>query len=356
MKKLLAVVLALVLCLSATCFAVAEDDPDKLLTEGRWTYSFFVEGRGDYVFYFHFYDDVPGFGKVFYGGWANNGQAEAGTWTVEAAEKEYAVYMVRGDQDMKTGTAPYTVSFYDFSGDLLGQCGFDGEYLYHDMEMGSGAYASPNGYAHDADAGKYPAVYEAEKGVPVLDFISPEDETCTMTVYHNGTYLDMISIMVEGVWAMEQAEDGTRTYTLTPAEDGDTPAVLTVAADGQTAHYVNDDGDEMDLVTTQTGPAVKHTLQGSYAIAAYGVDAAMTLTLYDDNTCELVADVMGNAASFDKGGWELGADGYTLTFHFVSGLEVSSELNAETYLPQVHYTQAGTKIGDIDTVLTLIKE
>lgn len=355
MKKMLALILALALGLSLVSFAAAEDDPAAALTEGRWTYSFFVEGRGDYTFYFHFYDDVPGFGKVFYAGWANNGQAEAGTWTVEAAEKEYAVYMARGDQDMKTGTAPYTVSFYDFSGNLLGQCGFDGEYLYHDMEMGSGAYASPNGYAHDADASKFPATYEAEKGVPVLDFISPEDETCTMTIYHNGTYLDMMMTMVEGKWTMEEAEDGTRTYTLTPDDEMDTAAVLTVPADGQTAHYENADGDEADLVTTQTGPVEKYVLKGTYPIAAYGVDAAMTLTLYDDSSCELVADVMGNAASFDKGAWELGADGYTLTFHFTSGLDASTELNAETYLPELHYTQAGTNIGDIDTVLVLEK-
>lgn len=355
MKKLLALCLALMLCLSAS-FAFGEDDPAAVLSEGRWTYSFFVEGRGDFTFFFHFYQDVPGYGQVFYAGFANNGVAQAGTWTVEAAEKEYAVYMTRGDQEMKTGTAPYTVSFYGFDGALLGQCGFDGEYLYHDMEMGSGAYASPNGYAHDADASQYPSIYEGEKGIAILDFVSPEDPTSTLAIYHNGTYLDMVGIMVEGNWAMEQADDGTRTYTLTPFEDTDTPAVVNVAADGKSAHYVNEDEDEMDLAAVQTGPAVAYTFKGTYTITAYGVDAGMSLILLDDKTCELTADVMGRSATIDTGAWTLGEDGYTITFNFAKALELTSELNMETYLPELHYVQAGSDIGDIDTVLTLVKE
>ena len=59
MKKLLAIVLSLMLCLSACSFAAAEEtDPAKILTQGVWNYAFAVEGMNDFVYYFHFYECV----------------------------------------------------------------------------------------------------------------------------------------------------------------------------------------------------------------------------------------------------------------------------------------------------------
>ena len=80
MKKLLAIVLSLMLCLSACSFAAAEEtDPAKILTQGVWNYAFAVEGMNDFVYYFHFYEDVPGYGGVFYAGFALNQLNFAGT-------------------------------------------------------------------------------------------------------------------------------------------------------------------------------------------------------------------------------------------------------------------------------------
>lgn len=354
MKKLFAIILALALCLSMASFAGAESA--DALTEGRWAYSFTAEGYGEYVYYFHFYKDVPGFGNLFYAGFANNGIAFAGTWSVEEAEFAYSDVSISRDSDEKLeGAAPYTISFFDWNGNLLDTCGYDGEYIYNTMESIYGMYSAPNRYFHDTE-GKFASTYEEEKGVTVVDFVSPDDATCTVTLYHNATYMDMMDIMVEGSWAMAENEDGSRVYTLTPAEEGDAPATLTVAADGQTAHYANEEGTEADLENAKKGPELAHVLKGVFNIAAYGMDANLTMNLYDDGTCELIAEVAGREAKLDGGAWQLGEDGFTITLTMTKAGQLTSELNMETYLPEVHYTQEGTDIGDIDTVLTLVKE
>ncbi len=358
MKKLIAIILTLAMCLYMLSFAAAEEtDPAKLLTEGRWVLSFPVEGLGDFGYNFHFYEDVPGYGGVFYAGFASNQMNFAGTWKVEAIEREYTVYMSRQDTEIVSGTAPYTVSFCDWKGNVLDQCAFDGEYLYNTMETIYGMYSAPFAYKHDTDPENSPfaAVYAAEQDVAIMSFVADEDATCTVTIYHNGRYMDLVGMMVEGTWAMEEQEDGTRVYTLTPEDDTDTPAVLTVAADGATAHYVNEDDEEMDMSAASTGPAVSYTMTGVYPFME-GVDAAMTLSMYEDGTCALVADVFGNTATLDSGAWSLGEDGFTFSFTFVKAGEASSELNMETYAPELHYTQAGTDLGDVDVTLALVVE
>jgi hypothetical protein len=354
MKKFLALVMALTLCLTAVSFASAEDtDPADVLTDGVWSYSFPVEGMGDFVYYFHFYKDVPGYGGVFYAGFALNQLNFAGTWTVDATEREYTVYMNHGDQETVTATAPYTITFYDWNGNVLDACAFDGEKIYNDMETVYGMYSSPCVYEHvtDVENSKFASTYAEEKDMTILSFVA-EDPTCTMTIYHTGRYMDLVGMMVEGNWSMTENEDGSRVYTLTPDLEEDVPAVLTISADGATAHYVNNDGEEMDMTSTTGGPAVSYAFNGSYSFME-GVEAAMTLNLYDDNTCEVSVDVFGTVATLDTGAWSMADDGYTFNFTLVKAGEVSSELNSETYQPELHYVQTGTDIGDIDTVLTL---
>lgn len=360
MKKTLAVTLVLTLCLSVAFIAMAEtSDPVTTLTEGRWVYSFPVDGLGDFGYYFHFYKDVPGYDNVYYAGFALNQLNFAGTWAVEKADYEYAVYMDREDEEPVTGTAPYTIIFSDWNGNPVESCGYDGEFLYNDMDVIYGMYSGPAIYTHDTDVegGKFASLYSEEKDMPIMSFVSEEDPTCTMTIYHNGRYMDLVNMMVEGNWAMETLEDGSRVYTLTPDEDYDTPAVFTVTADSSTAHYANDDGDEMDMSAVATGPAVAYTMLGSFTFME-GVDATMTLALYEDGTCILEADVFGNVAVLDRGAWTMAEDGYTIDFVFTAADvgEVSTTLNPETYAVELAYTQAGTELGDVDVTLTMVVE
>ena len=46
-------------------------------------------------------------------------------------------------------------------------------------------------------ASPHMATYEGETGVAYLDFVA-EDPTSTLTFYHNGRYMDLVSMMVEG--------------------------------------------------------------------------------------------------------------------------------------------------------------
>ena len=63
-------------------------DPMEMITDGYYTYSFSVEGYGQFDNYFHFYKEAPVVGAVFYAGFATNQVTFAGTYTVE--KKDYA--------------------------------------------------------------------------------------------------------------------------------------------------------------------------------------------------------------------------------------------------------------------------
>ena len=121
-------------------------DPLEMLTSGYYCYKFTEAGYGDFGFFFHFYEEDPVLGSVFYAGLSNNRQNFAGTYTVEEADFAYACYPDRAsatdDAVAPTeGTAPYTITFYSWDGEELGKCGFDGDYFYNVMDEGS---ASPS--------------------------------------------------------------------------------------------------------------------------------------------------------------------------------------------------------------------
>ena len=104
--------------------AVSFDDPMEAITEGYYTYGYEV---GDMLmsYYFHFYEEQPVLGKVFYAGMCMNQINFAGTYDVVEENYDYSCYANREDQeaDKKTeGTAPYTVYFYDWDGNELDKC------------------------------------------------------------------------------------------------------------------------------------------------------------------------------------------------------------------------------------------
>lgn len=340
-------------------------DPLEMITQGRYIYSYPVDGLGDFTYFFHFYEEEPVIGSVYYAGFALNQINFTGTYQVEEKEYEYHCYATRADAEAAgegteppAGTAPYTITFYDWEGNEMDSCGFDGEILYHDMENikavgGGNAY-----YVHDTDGAdsKFAETYEGEVGQAYLDFVGEEDATSTLTLYHNGTYMDLVNMMVEGSWSMEETTDGY-TYTLTPESDADTAAVLAVASDRLTASYTPDGGEAVSMVnTSEAGPKVFQTMAGKVPIPGQEIEADVTVVLYNDETCKVSAAAFGQEIPLDEGTYSMGDNGFTITFVFDAAGEVVSALEAESGQVSIQYVQAGTQLGDLDVTLSIVTE
>lgn len=91
-------------------------------------YAYYYYPSPDFLmdYFFHFYDEVPGIGKVYYAGFALNQIVFSGTYEVVEESHDYACWADRDEfdaagegADVPTGTAPYTVNFYDFDGNLV---------------------------------------------------------------------------------------------------------------------------------------------------------------------------------------------------------------------------------------------
>ena len=308
-------------------------------------------------YYFHFYEEQPVLGKVFYAGMCMNQINFAGTYDVVEENYDYSCYANREDQeaDKKTeGTAPYTVYFYDWDGNELDKCGYDGDNLYSNMTAITGVGGENIILAQDTDVAnsKYADTYTAEAGQIYVSYVSEEDETSTVALYHNGRYLDMVNMMVEGNWTMAETADGYE-FTLTPDSDSDTAAVLDVTSDFATATYTPDGGEAVALVNNKdAGPAVSYTLTGTIAIPGQdGAEADLVGKLYDDGTVTLAASAFGTDMDIDAGTYTVD-DSYVYTFEFDNAGELTSAFGDTG--AELEYVQAGHEIfGDIDEVLTI---
>jgi hypothetical protein len=336
----------------------AADDPMEMITNGYYIYSYPVEGLGNMTYYFHFYEERPNIGSVFYAGFCLNQINYAGTYTVEESPFEYSCYESREKQENQegpvSGTAGYTITFYDWDGNVLDSCGFDGEYLYNDMETISAIGTEANRYAHDTEgeASKYIETYAAEVGQSYLSFVGEEDVTSTLDLFHNGTYRDMVNMMIEGIWTMNDAAEGF-SYTLTPNSETDTAAELTIISDKSAAVYTPDGGEAVNMINAASaGPKVSMILSGSVPIPGQdGSNADLAGNLYEDGTCDLAVSAFGQTLPLDSGTYTMGEDGYTITFKFDNAGEIVSALG-ETGV-SIHYVQAGTNLGDIDTDISV---
>lgn len=339
-------------------------DPIDMIVDGRYVYSFFAEGYGDYAYFFHFYEEVPVLGSVFYAGFSNNGSTFSGTYSVEETPFEYELYLTREeaidpDGITTTGTAPYTITFYDWEGSEIDTCGFDGESIYNDMDVIKASGSGPMIYSHDTDMEntKYMTIYEGEVGVAYLDFIGDEDETSTLTLFHNMTYLDLTGMIVEGAWSMEILDDGSKQYELTPNDESDRAAILTVSGDRVTALYHSDDGTQMSMTNIEAGKAaVVYTFKGEQEITAYNTVGELLLSLYNDGSCDLSLTVFGNSAVIDKGTYAVDENGYTINFVFDEAGESASVLDFDTQEVSLNYIGSVDKIGDINTLLIISPE
>lgn len=309
----------------------------------------------DMCAFFHFYEEQPVLGSVFYAGFAWNQITYAGTYTVEEKECPYSVCLTREDQTADPavyteGTAPYTVTFYDFQGNELGACGYDGEYLYNDSAVdGSGGKAR---YAHDVDGvSKYMGTYESEVGIAYLDFVAEEEVTSTLTLYHNGRYLDMVDMLVEGNWTMAEGADGYE-YTLTPDSSSDTAAVIAVSADESTGVYTAEGGEGIAMVNTKnSGPKAAQEMKGTTPIPGQEVEADVIGKLYDDGSVTVAASAFGTELPLDEGTWSMGEDGYTITFQFKEAGELVSGMSEAGAVLQ--YVVSSQMLGEVDTELVI---
>ena len=332
------------------------DDPVKAITYGRYVYAYSVEGYGDYTYYFHFYPADPVLGAVFYAGFANNGMTFAGTYTVEETPYDYVCATDRDTllaEQAAPGTAPYTIIFCDWDGNEIDRCGFDGDVVYNDMTTVAAVGSSDVYYLHDVDGENSPhaGTYEGEIGVAYLDFVGKDDAAVSLVLAHNMTYTDLVDMIVEGTWAMENKENGTTVFTLTPHDASDTGATVTASADRATAQYQADgSADVIELVNNRQGdPQIIAQYDSSIFMEAYGLDANLAMKLYDDMTAVLEVDVYGNVQVLDHGIYEDNGDG-TYTLGMMKAGPVSCD--GQT----IHYVAAGTDAGDIDTEMILNPE
>lgn len=353
MKKILVMMLALTLALGMVGLAHAEE---KTPAGQYYSYSFYAEGYGDYTFYFHFYDNDPVLGSVFYAGLSNNRINFAGLYTVEEAPYEYACYPDRdtvvGNGDKITGTAPYTIHFLNWDGSELDACGWDGEVLYNDCKVITGSGSGPMFYHLDTE-GKYQTAYDEEAGQAYLTFVVTDDPSCTVALNHNKTYTDMMVYFIDGNWSIADGENGAKVYTLTPFDEDEDTVSLTVAADGKTAVYTNADGEETELVNAaQEAPAALYGAEGTFHVDAYNVDATVTATLYDDETCDVIASVYGNSAVIDQGTYTMNAD-HSITFQFENAGEIVAKLDMSVGTIVLIYVNPDTKLGAMEVTLPL---
>ena len=327
MKKLIALLLCLMMSLSLMTAAVAENEVPNLANT-YFAYGYDVGFWMDY--FFHFYDEVPGFGKVFYAGYALNQIVYTGTYEVVAEEKGYACWPDRASAaaaeegaEIPTGTAPYTVIFYDFDGNEIDRCAMDETHIYNDMETLTGIGGGNAVYNLDTDPenSAFANEYKGEQAVSILSLINPEDETATLDLKVNGKYDDLVVMYVEGTFAMN--EDQTE-IVLTPNDESDAGATVTKNEDG-TYTYVSTDGDEVTLTVVKEAE-VAYALKGQIPVPGMdGVNADMICELYDDGTALIYADFMGNRMDIDKGTYEIDMTTYSFVLHLETAGDVTTE-------------------------------
>ena len=365
MKKYLAILLALVLCISmlAACTPQPTEpagttpkptepqptepkptepqptepaDPIEALPGSIYYYAKAVEGLGNMIQFYHFYPDDLGIGAVFYAGYAWNQIYFSGTYTVAEEPIEYTI-TVDGEGNTETGTAPYTITLYGWDGAELDKIGYDGEHVYNiavnvnsDPMAGGGVVKQDKATAEVIEAN--PDTFAGEKGIPYMNFVNPEDASATLQLNTNGTYSDLVFFAVDGKWA--KTAEGE--YTLTPADPTNDGAVVKLQEDGS-YKYTSTSGSEVILQEVKEA-AVSYTFAGKTPFR--DTEADVVITCLDDGTCTVTIAAFGMQMPIDQGTWSADA-AFTFTFQFESAGEIISEYGGETGV-QVTYANENT--------------
>lgn len=325
-------------------------DPAEAIVDTYYMYAYDV-GDMKMTNYFHFYEEQPVIGKVFCASFAMNQIFTVGTYEVEEAEYAYECYKDRAAVESEeesgnnktTGTAPYTITFYDFNGKEIGKCGYDGDVLYNNGdEKLTAVSAGANMYYKEAVDGDYADTFEAEIGQTYLAYVSDSDATCTIKLSHNGRYEDLMDMLVEGTWTMAETADGYE-FTLTPDMDGDTAAVLAVSKDQMTATYTPDGGEAVAMTCTSKEAQAVATFAGEGPEVMEGTNCTVTLYLYDDNTAKVTLGIPGTEMEIEAGTWEAAGSDYKVTLD-------SGEIT--TAGGSVEYANSSTMIGEVTATLT----
>lgn len=294
-------------------------------------YAYYYYPSADFLmdYFFHFYDKVPGLGNVYYAGFALNQIVFSGTYEVVEESHDYACWASRDEQQAAgegtaapTGTAPYTVNFYDFDGNLVDSCGFDGQNLYVDMENISGIGAEHNVFTLDTDPENSVLAneYANEQAPALLSLVSPDDETATLDLLVNGKYNDMVIYFVNGTYA---ANDDLTEFTLTPASAADNGATVVKNDDG-TYTYTSEDGTAVSM-TEVGGVEIAWTYLGDVEIPGAGLmEDSLICELNSDNTVVLYASAFGNKMDIDAGTYEIDMTTYSITIHFDTAGDVTT--------------------------------
>ena len=354
MKRIIALLAAFVLALGCCAAATAEE---KTIAGQYYAYSFYADGYGDYTFYFHFYEEDPVLGSVFFAGLSNNRMNFAGLYTVEEKPFEYACFPTREaaaaeEKVYTTGTAPYTIHFLNWNGEEFDACGWDGEILYNNCKVITGAGSGDMFYHLDAEH-KYQETYDGETGVDYLKFVAVDDPTCTVSLCHNKTYTDMMVYFIDGNWTIEKDAEGNATYTLKPFDETEDTVSLTVAADQKTAVYTDAAGETTELVNAvKEGPKQLYGGEATFNVAAYNTDAVVALAMFEDDTCTISASLFGNSAVIDQGTYVMNAD-HSVTFTLENAGEVTAPLDMSVMGVVLHYVNGETPVGAIDVNLPI---
>ena len=327
MKNTLRILLALCLALTVlgTCAALAEETP---LTQGIYEKRFTAEGRGEYVAYFHFYEN-----GVYYYSLYNGGQYGAGYWTLEDGEVEYFA----NDDDFTEPTmSDKMLVLTKLDGSEYATLGYDTE---KDLVVNLPSYYNFN-FTHIADSDHTDA---DEVGINVIEYVLPDDDFCMVALKHNGIFEDSIDEIIEGTWTREGD-----TFILTDEDSGESYTV-TVKPDG-TADYVGLNGETIKLIST-AAPAKNAVISfdGLLEGAAYG-DMVGHVDCYDDGTLKMTISY----ATVDRvieGEWALAEDYSKITFNF-DGVEVIAPFDYEKQTFSFEYPCSD---GTQDVVLPFVR-
>ncbi len=312
--------------------APTEAPEEVTMFTGIYEERFTPPGYGEYVGYFHFYEN-----GVVYVSLYNNGQYMAGYYEIVDEGKGWDPKLGEPDHefDVTAATTDKTIIITNFDGSEYARVGYD---TALDMVVNLESYYNKN-FKHIIDS---PHTPEDETGVNVIELYKEDDDYSLVALKHNGTFEDSIDMIIEGTWVKEGD-----IFTLTDADSGET-YTITMNEDG-TGAYAGLDGTTLTLVPPKE-KAVTLSFAGTLAEAAYG-EMKGTTYLYEDETAAVVINYAGVDNTIE-GTWKLGAD-YNITLT-LDGVDYLIPLNYETQLfgDFVYTTTDG--VNDVELVMAQV--